>query len=152
MASYFDFNLKTAIIDLVIGIIGGLIVLGTHRYWSNRSIRSLTRRINENEAYKTQLNNLASSDRALFILAFQLVFAVLAVICAVFAWHDVILYESVDFLAALMRVLIWSLPVLLCVGIMKTLQDVREHPQSLERIEKRITKLKDKLLGHSTNK
>ena len=53
--------------SLFIGIIGGFSVLGIARFWSNYSIKSMKRRIEQNEAYKENVNNLAKSDRALLI-------------------------------------------------------------------------------------
>jgi len=66
MTSYLDFNdLKTAIIGIVGGIISFFICVAIQRYWANRSIKSLKSRIEQNEAYKAQLDNYARSDRAL---------------------------------------------------------------------------------------
>src|SRR6266508_149460 len=69
---------------LVIGLIGGVISyflsLAIHRYWSNRNIKSLKRRIEQNEAYKATLDDLAQSDRSLIIMGFRGVFALLVVI------------------------------------------------------------------------
>ena len=60
-------DLKTVIIGLITGIIGFFICVGIQRYWSNRSIKSMRRRIEQSEAYKANVNNLAKSDRALLI-------------------------------------------------------------------------------------
>jgi hypothetical protein len=74
MTSYFGFNdLKTFIFGIISGVITFFICLAIQRYWSNRSIKSLKRRIEEKEAYKARLDNLARSDRALLITAFQAV-------------------------------------------------------------------------------
>jgi hypothetical protein len=133
--------------SLLIGILGGLLVLGIQRYWSNRSIKSLKRRIEENEAYKARLDNLARSDRALLITGFQAVFGILAFICCITAIQFSLLFGQNVLLNTLVYVLLWSLPILLCIGMFKTFQDIHDHPQSLERIEKKLTDLKNKLLG-----
>ena len=41
---------------------------------------------------------------------------------------------------------IWSLPIMACIGFNKMLQDIPALPQSLQRIEKRMRKLKNRLL------
>jgi hypothetical protein len=40
---------------------------------------------------------------------------------------------------------IWSLPIMACIGFNKTLQDIPALPQSLQRIEKRMRKLKNQV-------
>ena len=148
MTEYLNFNdLKAVIIGLITGIVGFFICVGIQRYWSNRSIKSLKRRIEENEAYKAGLDNLARSDRALITTAFQGVFGILALICIVVVLQIFFLFGPLmEPVTALAYILIWSLPTLLCMGIIRTLQDIRNHPQSLEKIEKRIMKLKNKFL------
>jgi hypothetical protein len=146
MTNYFNFgDLKS----LLLGIIGGLLVLGIQRYWSNRSMKSLKRRIEEKEAYKARLDNLARSDRALLITGVQAVLAVLACICGIVVIQFLLLLRHIEFLNTLVFVLLWLLPILLCMGIVKMLEDIQNHPQSLERIEKKTTKLKNKLLGQN---
>jgi len=135
-------DLKTAII----GVIGGFIVLGIQRYWLNQSVKSLKRRIEETETYKANVNNLAKSDRALLIMAFQAVFLMVAVICCIVIIQLLFLFGKQEFPFALICVLLWSLPVLVCFAVVKTLRDVHDYPQSLTTIEEKITKLKNKYL------
>ena len=45
----------------------------------------------------------------------------------------------------------WLLPGLLCIGVVLVLRDVSQYPKSIENIEKRITKLKSKVLGRSSS-
>jgi hypothetical protein len=147
MTNYFDFNdLKTAIIGIVGGVITFFICLGLQRYWSNRNVKNLKLRIEEKEAYKARLDNLARSDRALLITGFQAVLTVLACICGIVAIQIFLLFWEMLLLTTLVYVLLWLLPILLCVGIVKMLEDIQNHPQSLDIIEKRITELKNKLL------
>ena len=76
MTDYFDYgDLKATIIGLITGIAGFFICLGIQRYWSNHTIQSIRRRIEESETEKVKLDNLAKSDRALIIHGFQGVFA-----------------------------------------------------------------------------
>jgi len=147
----FDLNdLKTAIIGLATGIIGGIIVIIIvwlfNRWWSNRNIKSLQRQLQEAEAYKVRLDNLARSDRALLIMGFQAIFALVIIICCtVFLYLSLIEFPTQLF-PTLILLLLLAIPAVVCVGVVKTLQDVREHPQSLERLEGKITDLKNKLL------
>jgi hypothetical protein len=39
-----------------------------------------------------------------------------------------------------------ALPIILCFGLIKTLEDVSNHPQALERLERKLTTLRNKLL------
>jgi hypothetical protein len=66
--------------------------------------------------------------------------------CGIVVLQFSLLLGPIELLTTLVFLLLWSIPVLLCVGVIKMLQDIRDHPQSVERLEKRITKLKDKLL------
>lgn len=147
MTSYFDFtDLKTAIIGLVTGVIGGLIVLGIARYWSNRSIKSLKRRLQENEAYKARLDNLARSDRALLIVGFQSLLALLAMLFLTSALF-LLIRESRPALSDMAFALLCLMFAVLAIGLIKTLEAVRDYPKSVERINEKITELKKKLLG-----
>jgi hypothetical protein len=42
---------------------------------------------------------------------------------------------------------LWLLAGIVCVGVIVVLRDVKQYPESIDNIEKRITKLKNKLLG-----
>jgi cadmium resistance protein CadD (predicted permease) len=146
MRDYVNFgDLKS----LILGIIGGLLVLGIQRYWSNRSTKSLKRRIEEKEAYKARLDNLARSDRALLITGFQGVFGAIAAVCAAMIVQFVLVFAHRELLMTFAYVLIWLLPIIACIAAIRLLDDIRHHPESLERIERQITALKNKLLGQS---
>jgi len=133
----------------IIGIIGGFSVLGIARYWSNHSIKSMKRRIEQNEAYKANVNNLAKSDRALLIYGLQGLFTLLGLMALIFfmqIWFAIEragrLVDGLD----LVLMFLWFLAGLVCVGVIVVLRDVSTYPESLDNIEKRITKLKNKLL------
>ena len=151
MADYLNWDdLKTVIIGLITGVIGGLIVLGIARYWSNRSIKSMKRRIEQSEAYKANVNNLAKSDRALLIYGLQGLFAVLCLMACIFFMQVAFaigragrLVDELD----LVLMFLWLLAGIACVGVVMVLRDVSKYPESIDNIEKRITKLKNKLLG-----
>jgi hypothetical protein len=49
-------------------------------------------------------------------------------------------------LGLLALVLLWFIPGLLSIGFIRFLQQVEEYPASAEKIDARITALKDKLL------
>lgn len=146
MTEYVNFSdLK----GIIIGVIGSALWFAIYRYWSNRSIKSMRRSIEEKEAYKARLDNLARSDRSLLITGFQAVLAILAFICGIVPINFLLFFGQTDILNAFIFVLLWSLPILFCWGIVKMLQDIQGHPQSLEKIDKRITELKNKLLGQN---
>src|SRR5690242_1132638 len=86
-------DLKTVILSLTTGITGGLIVLGIARYWSNRSIKNMKRRIEATEAQKTQINNLAKSDRALLLYGFGNLFVLLVFLSVAILLSEVMLMQ-----------------------------------------------------------
>lgn len=151
MADYLNWDdLKTVLISLVTGVIGFFICVAIQRYWSNRSIKSMRRRIAEAEAYKEKLNNLAKSDRALIIYGFQGVFLMTAILCMIFALQTAFFIKPPDQMVdarELAQVLLWLLPALICIGIFLGLQKVADYPKSAEEIEQKIAKLKNKFLG-----
>jgi hypothetical protein len=143
-------DLKTIIISLITGIIGGLIVLAIARYWSNHSIRSMRRRIEQTEAYKANVNNLAKSDRALLIYGFQGLFAILGLMNFLFVIQVIVSVIRAGRLDDWeIAQLLWIFPGLAAIGVAMVLHDVREYPESIKNIEKKITKLKNKLLWRS---
>ena len=142
----FDLNdLKNAIFTIVLFFV----CLGIQQYWSHRRIKSIRRRIEQTEAYKANVNNLAKSDRALLIYGFEGVFAVLGLISLVFLIQIIFAVIRVGKLNDLDMVLIllWFAAGAVCIGVIMVLRDVSQYPESMEKIEKRITKLKNKLLG-----
>jgi H+/gluconate symporter-like permease len=151
MTDYLNWaDLKTVIIGLITGIIGFFICVGIQRYWSNRSIKSMKRRIEQNEAYKANVNNLAKSDRALLIYGLQGLFAVLCLMACIFFMQVAFaigragrLVDELD----LVLMFLWLMVGIACVGVIVVLRDVSKYPESIDNIEKRITKLKNKLLG-----
>ena len=49
----------------------------------------------------------------------------------------------------LVLMFLWFLAGVTCVGFIMVLRDISEYPESIDNIEKRITKLKNKLLGRN---
>jgi hypothetical protein len=151
MTEYLNWaDLKTIIISLITGVIGGLIVLGIARYWSNRSIRSLNRRIQETEAEKLLIENLAKSEKAVLIYGFQTLFVTLGIMSLVIGAHLLVLLEVLGDLRLALWVLLivlWGLPALVFIYSAFTIKKVRDYPGSLELFENRIAKLKSKLPG-----
>ena len=150
MTEYLNFaDLKATIIGLITGIVGFFICLAIQRYWSNRRIKSMRRRIEQNEAYKAEVSSLAKSDRALLIYGFEGLFALLGLMSLVFLIQIIFAVRRAGMLDDLNMVLIflWFASGAVCIGGIMVLRDVNQYPESLERIEKKITKLKNKLLG-----
>jgi hypothetical protein len=154
MTDYLDWaDFKTIVISLITGIIGFFICLGIQRYWSNHSIKSMKRRIEKEESYKANVNNLAKSDRALLIYGLQGLFVVLCLMACIFFMQAVFasvragrLVDELD----LVLLFFWFLVGIVCVGIIVVLRDVRQYPESIDNIETRITKLKNKFLGRGS--
>ena len=46
---------------------------------------------------------------------------------------------------------IWIASCVLCVGAAKSFQKIADHPKSVEKIDKKITKLREKLLPNRDN-
>jgi hypothetical protein len=67
--------------SLVIGVIGGVIAFyvtkAIDRYWARRTLKSLKRRLEYAEARKARLDDLAKFDRAIILLAFRSLFALI---------------------------------------------------------------------------
>jgi hypothetical protein len=156
MTDYLNFtDLKTILISLITAIVGFFICVGIQRYWTNHSIKSMRRRIEESEAHKTKLNNLAKSDRALLIFGFQGILVMVVII-------NIVVVVQVIFVGTIRAgrlnyleialVLLLLLPAILGAALIKMLRDVSEYPGSIENIEKRITELKSKLLDHGSEK
>jgi len=144
-------DLKTIVISLLTGIIGGLIVLGINRYWSNRSIKSLNRRIRQAEAQKILVEDLAKSERAVLLIGFQYLFALMAFVCVSFVVQVLILSlraSGLDLLD-LAAILFWIIPTIISIYIASLMKNVSEHPKSLKIFETKIEKLRSNLRGRS---
>lgn len=141
---YFDFGDLKA---LLMGILGTAIWLAIAGTWSNYSVKSIKRRIEESETGKVKLENLSKSDRALIIQGFQAVLGVIAIVCMMLALQALIFVGPPGLLDLrnLPLVFLWLSPTLVCVGVIITFQQVRDWPKAAEKIDKRIAKLKEKL-------
>jgi flagellar biosynthesis protein FlhB len=149
MKDYLNFNdLKTAIISILVFFV----CLGIQQYWSHHSIKSMKRRIEEAETQKAQLHNLAKSDRAIFIYAFQSLFAL------VFFVSFAILFSEVMFIAIFLGemdprlggitiAMVWGIALAIAFYSAVVFKRVHDYPNSLETFDKKITKLKEKFLG-----
>lgn len=151
MTDYLNFaDLKTLIIGLITGVVAFFVCVALQRYLSNRSIRSMKRRIEQSEAYKAELTNLAKSDRALLITSFQSVFLIIMLLCVIFMVETTLLLSRPGVVNSegLALLAIWLLPIIGCFAIVRMLQQVANYPKSIEKIEAKITELKNKLLGN----
>jgi hypothetical protein len=153
MTDYFDF---ADVKSLMIGVIGGVIVLAIQRLWLIYSVKGAARRLREAEAYKSHLDNLAKSDRALLVHAFAAIFFLLGMICLLFGIETSrSLYSEFDVfvwaidLRELLFLLLWVLVALLCFGVGLNFHRLADYPKSAEKLDKRIAKLKDKVSGKS---
>jgi uncharacterized membrane protein YqjE len=154
MTDYLDFNdLKTVIIGVVSGVLTWFICLGISRYWSNHSIKSLNRRIQEAEAQKLLVEDLAKSERAVLLMGFRVLFGLLALICLVVMIHIVLMvplrrYFPVHELTPVFLFL-WGVVALLALYFADLVKKVGEYPKSLETFETKIERLRSKLRRRS---
>ena len=79
-------------------------------------------------------------------MGFQAIFALVIIICCTMFLYLSVIDQPIQLFPTLILVLLLAIPILLCAGLLKTLEDVRNHPQSLEKLERKITELKNKLL------
>jgi hypothetical protein len=143
-------DLKSAIIGLITGVLGTFIGYGVIRYWSNRSIKSMKRRLEETEAQKAHLHNLAKSDRAVLLYGFQVLFALLFFLGVAILFSEVLFIavfrgEMRSDLAGITIAVVWVAASIYSAIVIKRVHD---YPGSVETFEKKITKLKNKLLGN----
>lgn len=138
------------LISLGIGVAGYFLSLLIHRLWSKISMTETQRRLNEYEAEKAKLDNLSKSDRALIIHGFQAIFAVFALVFVVFGFQTILATKELGEPLngrEILQLAIWVMSSLLCIGAARSFQKIADHPKSLEKIDAKITKLKNKLLG-----
>jgi hypothetical protein len=148
MTDYLTFaDAKTIIISLATGIIGGLIVLGITRYWSNHTIASVKRRIEYAEARKGQLENLAKSERTALLFGLGALFAVIGVMNFILAIEILPSRDAASDIPNVARALLWFIPGLLAFYFAHVFQQIEKYPDSIKAIEKKLTKLKSKLRG-----
>jgi NADH:ubiquinone oxidoreductase subunit 3 (subunit A) len=136
------------LISLGIGIAGYFLSLLIHRLWARISVTEAQRRLKDYETEKQRLDNLSKSDRALIIHGFQAVFAVFALLFVIFGFQTILatmLLEDPISGRELLQLAIWVIAALLCVGAATSFKNIAEYPKSLEKIEAKITKLREKL-------
>jgi predicted membrane channel-forming protein YqfA (hemolysin III family) len=136
------------LISLGIGVAGYFLSLLIHRLWSKITTTETQRRLKDYEAEKAKLDNLSKSDRALIIHGFQAIFAVFALLFVVFGFQTILatkgLDESVDG-REILQLLIWLIACLLCIGAAMSFQRIADYPKSLEKIDAKIAKLRERI-------
>jgi sterol desaturase/sphingolipid hydroxylase (fatty acid hydroxylase superfamily) len=142
-------DLKTVIIGLSTGVVAFFICVAIQRYWSNRSIKSLRRRIQQAEGQKLLVEDLAKSERAVLLFGFQTVFGLFFAMAIISAASQLVLVSIVGGrdLDVIIVTLLWGLPAIISFYAAHLIKKVHDYPASLEIFEKKITKLKNKLLG-----
>jgi uncharacterized membrane protein YqjE len=107
------------------------------------SVRNLNQQIKKAEGELAQLDNYAKSDKAILVLGFTSLFALLAL-----ASLMTVLVIAIQPAPDLLRILIiLTLVIVAATSIVLAglLQKVSDYPRSREKIEQQIAKLKDKL-------
>jgi hypothetical protein len=106
------------------------------------------RRLKSPEDYHTKLAALAASDVALMIYGFQGIFAVLGFLCLILAVQDFVFAVPNPYVIEvrqILKLILWLLPALVCAGFFWMLQNESDYPKSIEKVEKKIEKLKSRL-------
>jgi uncharacterized membrane protein YqjE len=109
------------------------------------SVRELNQQIKRAEGEMDQLDNYAKSEKAILVLGFKSLFALLAIV-SLMAVMLIAIQPAPDLLMVLT---ILTLVVVAAISIVLAglLQQVSEYPKSRERIEKKIAELKRRLPG-----
>jgi hypothetical protein len=76
-------DLRNFLISLAASVIAFYVVLGLNRYWSVRSLRSLEQQIADAETQVQRIESLRSSDRAVLVFGFRILFALFTLISLV---------------------------------------------------------------------
>ena len=137
-------------VGILSGILTTVICYLAGRYWSNRSIKSLERKIQEQEAYKAHLALSAQSEKATVLRALQMLIALVSFLYVTLITQTVLIITSrTDPLSLhdVTYIFVVLLPAALGFGTARWLHDVEKYPSSSERLDKRITNLKEKLTG-----
>ncbi len=94
------------------------------------------------------LDYLSKSDRALIILGFQAVFAIFALLFIVFGYQKILANkgsdESLNGLE-LIQLAIWILSCVLCIVVAAKFQKIADYPKSVEKIDAKIPRLRQKI-------
>jgi len=116
--------------------------------WVKLTVRGNMRRLKSPEDYHTKLAALAASDVALMIYGFQGIFAVLGFLCLILAVQDFVFAVPNPYVIEvrqILKLILWLLPALVCAGFFWMLQNESDYPKSIEKVEKKIEKLKSRL-------
>jgi hypothetical protein len=75
---------------------------------------------------------------------------VIAILCIMFVLQTLLFVgpPGLPDLRNLPVVLLWLIPALVCIGVIITLRQVHDWPAAVEKIDKRIAKLEEKLSGN----
>jgi hypothetical protein len=143
MTDYIGLNdLKSALISIIVFFV----CVGIQRYWSNRSVKILKRRIERAELWKAELDRLARSEREVLLFTLPIILAQLSLMCLTFAIQILSGRPNVfEMISAALWVGIGGL----AFYVVTLLKNIVEYPRSAEEIEKKIAKLKSKLAGWS---
>jgi len=138
--------------ELINGVIGGAILLGIIAAWSKYTRTGHARRLRNTEEYKSHLDSLAESDRAVVIYGFKVLFSLLGILCLLFSIQTLItlnpergIFELSTDARELILVFFWFLPALGCFGVSLNFHRLVDYPKSAEKIDKKISKLREKV-------
>jgi hypothetical protein len=138
--SYIEEIVRGIIVPIIVFFLCQVIL----RYWNNANIKRMRRRIEEVEAQKAMLDELAKSERAVLLLGFQGLFGLLAIMNLIFVLVMLAVHPPDDPIGFL-RAFWWLMPAGIASYLTYLMQRVAEYPRSAEQIEKKIAELKSKL-------
>jgi len=148
MNAYFDYGDVKA---LIIGVIGGLLVIAIQRYWSDRSLKSLQRRIERAESQKRNLDFLWENEAYTLLRGFNFLFQWMVLVSAIVA-ADValrILDPSMPKLRAIIMVFLWGVAGGSALYLRMAFGKLVNYPISSKKLEEKIARLKEVLTART---
>jgi hypothetical protein len=147
----FDINDLKA---LALGIVGGLIVWIIQIWWSNRSIKSLHRRIERAELRKKMYTDIGETDRSLLFMGVVMILTLFGFVSLGFAIHVLhswfLPHEKL--VAMLFQAVMGLAGAALALRFMFAMYAAENYPTTVERLDKKIARLKEKITLRSQQK
>jgi H+/gluconate symporter-like permease len=141
-------DLRSLVIGVISGVISGIITVLVFRYWAHRTIKSMKRRLAYAEAHRAQLDELAKSDRSVLLAGLTALFLLLGLFgLAVIVSILVLIKDEGLSPERLLSLAIWILPVLASFGVALLFKQLKEYPETIQKIDKKISEIRRKLTG-----
>jgi hypothetical protein len=137
-------DLRNFLISLAASVIAFYVVLGLNRYWSVRSLRSLEQQIADAETQVQRIESLRSSDRAVLVFGFRILFALFTLISLVMIVPPLMSLAHLQIRPDdLLSILIWFTVGLIAFWAGTLLKKIDENPAAAaENIRLKIERLR----------